>query len=65
MQPDSNITQEEVTIVAELQQILQKISNALDQLPVHLKKHLLSDIEIFNQESQSFNSALDSLNTKD
>jgi hypothetical protein len=64
MQPDSNITQEEVTIVAELQQILQKISNALHQLPVHLKEHLLSDIEIFNQESQSFNSALNSLNTK-
>ena len=64
MQPDSNITQEEIVIVAELQQILHNISNALDQLPVHLKKHILSDIEIFNQESQSFNSALDSLNTK-
>ena len=64
MQPDSNITQEELVIVTELQQILHNISNALNQLPVHLKEHILSDIEIFNQESQSFNSALDSLNTK-
>lgn len=65
MSSNSNLTQEEINVVTELQQILQKISTALDKLPVHLKKHILSDIDIFSEESQHFNNTLDSLNVKD
>ena len=59
MSNDPKFTQEEAIVIAELQQILQNINKAIDKLPVHLKKHLLSSIKILDQETQSFNSALD------
>ena len=53
------LTQEEAVVVAEVQGILHKISNALNKLPPHIQQHLLSNIKTFNQESQSLNDLLD------
>ena len=55
MSSDSNFTQEEANIIAEVQDILQNISNALNRLPPHVRQHLLSNIKTFDQESQSLN----------
>jgi hypothetical protein len=55
-----NFTQEEANIIAEVQEILQNISNALNRLPPHVRQHLLSNIKTFDQESQSLNDLLDS-----
>lgn len=57
-----NLTEQEANIVAEVQEILQNISNALNRLPPHVRQHLLSNIKTFNQESQSLNDLLDPQN---
>ena len=55
-----NLTEQEANIVAEVQEILQNISNALNRLPPEVRQHLLSNIKTFNEESQSLNDLLDS-----
>ena len=55
-----NLTEQEANIVAEVQEILQNISNALNRLPSEVRQHLLSNIKTFNEESQSLNDLLDS-----
>jgi altronate dehydratase len=60
MSSDFNFTKEEAIIIAEVQEILQNISNALNRFPPHVRQHLLSNIKTFDQESQSLNDLLDS-----
>ena len=58
----SNLTEQQAIIVAEVQKILQNISNALNRLPPEVRQQLLSNIKTFNQESQSLNNLLDPQN---
>lgn len=59
MSSTSNFTQDEQKIITEIQEILQNINNALLKLPVHVRQHLLSNIETFDQETKYFNNLLD------
>lgn len=57
-----DITEEEMKVILEIREIMQNIDKALKKLPPHVRQHVVSSIEEFNEQSKSFNFKIESLN---